>query len=227
MSILTYKEAKKFIRLDSYRDIAEKYNKIINLGVEEKWNSICALYSGTDLDPADEAYEDVEMLRLFSYRMSLMLICCLCETWEQDLYNFLKEENLDYPSENDFNRLKSSFNRSFPNLSLDSYTKIREMRSLVNAIKHGKGNSFEALKQVLGDSILADSNFGYIADDGTEHLKKQILYDDNTLTSITLKPQGKITEYYNEIISFWNDVFREIDSMGVQACLKGKSSLPD
>lgn len=213
MAVLTYSQAKRLIRIDSYREIAEEYEKILNLGIEARWNKSASLYENTDLDPADEAYDEVELLRLFKYRMSLMLICCLCETWEQDLFNFLKEEGILVSTNNEYGAVKSCFNSYFTHLSLDNYSKIKEMRDFVNAIKHGKGRSFENIKHLLGDSILADSNLGYIAEDGSEHIHKQIKYDDNVLTSITINPNGKIKEYYDSILDFWQDVFNELDNM--------------
>lgn len=213
MAILNYAQAKRLIRIDSYREIAEEYEKILNLGIEARWNKIASLYENTDLDPVDEAYDEIELLRLFKYRMSLMLICCLCETWEQDLFNFLKEEGILTSIDNEYSTVKFCFNSYFANLSLDNYSKIKEMRDFVNAIKHGKGRSFENLKQLLGDSILADSNLGYITEDGSEHIYKQIRYDDNVLTSITINPNGKIKEYYDSIVDFWHDVFNELDNL--------------
>ena len=218
MATLTYDQAKRSLLLGSYREIAEEYEAIINLGIEQRWAMVTSEFAGTDLDPAVEAEEEVELLRLFKYRMSLMLFCCLCETWEQDLCKFLKEKGALASDGIHFGGIKSAFDDYFRNLSMDDFTKISEMRTFVNAIKHGSGGSFEKLKDLLGDSILADSNLGYISNNGSESFFKQIRFDSEVLTSITLAPDGKINEYYNAIVTFWKTVFAEIDNGRVHRC---------
>lgn len=212
MSKISYEELKKYVRLEMYKEISTEYETLINEAIDNRWKIIESNYNGSDLDPADECSEDVEMLRNFKYRMTLMIICCLCETWEQDLYNFLKENNFIQSTNNCFNMLKNEL-RDALNIDLDSnkYKKLKEMRDLVNGIKHGNGPSLNRVIEEYGSDILANSNLGMINEDGTEEMIKQRHFDDNILTSITLKCDGKTKEYYQALIDFWNDVFNEID----------------
>ena len=145
-----------------------------------------------------------------------MIICCLCETWEQDLYNFLKEEKLinvmsKDDESTDYERIKNVFDESFKS-KIGKYQKLEQMRKFVNSIKHGAGPSFKKLRKELGDSVLADSNVGWIKEDGSKGRIKQHEFDSNTLTSITLVSDGKIKEYYEAIIRFWKDVFSEMEN---------------
>ena len=81
------------------------------------------------------------------------------------------------------------------------------MRALVNAIKHGEGSSLTNIRRMTADTILADSNIGIMDDNGDIHKKKQIDFDNNTLTSRTLNVDGKLKTYINAIVDFWQDVY--------------------
>ena len=159
-----------------------------------------------DEDPSDIFAEEIEDLRNLSYSMKLMNICCLSETWEQDLYNFLKEKGLISLNSNDYFNTKKLFEQIYPNCAISNYPLIVEMRALVNAIKHGEGSSLTNIRRMTGDTILADSNIGIMDDNGDIHKKKQIYFDNNTLTSRTLNVDGKLKTYINAIVDFWQDV---------------------
>ncbi len=206
MSQISYELMMQMLRKKRYSDIA-KYDKVVDLGVEAMWKDMCAVVVEHDIDPVDLLDEELEDLRNMQYSMKLMNICCLSETWEQDLYNYLKEKGLNQSNSNDYKNTKKAFEEAFPSCAISNYSKIEEMRALVNAIKHGEGNSLTNLRRITSDEILADSNIGIVAEDGRVEKKKQIEFDCNTLTSRTLKVDGRLKTYSDEIIKFWNDVF--------------------
>ena len=149
----------------------------------------------------------MENLRNIEYSMKLMNICCLSETWEQDLFSFIKEKGLTESHSNDYNVTRRRFEEEYTSCLISNYPLIVEMRALVNAIKHGEGNSFNNIRRITSDSILADSNLGVMDESGVVHRKKQIEFDSNTLTSRTLNVDGKLEIYSDAIVKFWQDVF--------------------
>ena len=81
------------------------------------------------------------------------------------------------------------------------------MRALVNAIKHGEGNSLNNIRRITSDAILADSNIGVADENGVVTRRKQIEFDPNTLTSKTLNVDGKLQIYSDAVVTFWKDVY--------------------
>ena len=205
MSQISYQQMMQMLRIQRYKEIAN-YDQVINLGINAMWKELCAKVDG-DIDPTDVFDEELENLRNLEYSMKLMNICCLSETWEQDLYNFLKEKGLVTIYSNDYKNTKRIFESAYPSCAISNCPKIEEMRALVNAIKHGEGNSLTNIRRLTGDGILADSNIGVADERGTIVKKKQIEFDNNTLTSRTLKVDGKLQEYSDAIVKFWENVF--------------------
>lgn len=205
MGKISFEDAMKENRLQNYRDIAD-YDEIIELGIETKWKTLSLQVSPPD-DPTDVFDVELDKLQQMRYSMKLMNICCLCETWEQDLYNYLKEKSLIAAKSNEYRITKQALETAYPTCKISNYNKIIEMRALVNAIKHGEGPAFDNLQAMTDGSILADSHLGAIDENGNEAFFKQIKFDKNTLTSKTLKVDGKLQEYCDEIIKFWRDVY--------------------
>jgi len=175
--------------------------------VGERWKDLCAKNAVSDNDPTEVFDEDVENVKGIMYSMKLMNICCLSETWEQDLFNFLKEKGLIEIDSNDYKNTKRIFEQAYPTCAIANYPKIVEMRTLVNAIKHGAGNSLLNLRRIASDEIFADSNIGLVDSNGTVDRKKQLDFDNNTLTSRTLNVDGKLKIYSDVIVGFWEDVY--------------------
>ena len=206
MSKINYEAMMKMLRIQRYREIAQ-YDKVINLGINAMWKDLCDKVTTPDIDPADIFDEEVVNLQHLDYSMKLMNICCLSETWEQDLYNFLKEKGLIEVYSNDYRITKKIFEQAYPSCAISNYPKIEEMRTLVNAIKHGEGNSLTNIRRLTSDAILADSNWGVEDDSGKVIKKKQIEFDGNTLTSKTLNVDGKLQIYSEAIVEFWENVY--------------------
>lgn len=206
MSKFNYESMMQMLRIQRYKEF-ENYEKVIKLGINTMWKELCDTIKNPDLDPTDIFADEMESLRNQEYSMQLMSICCLSETWEQDLYNFLKEKNLIEVYSNDYRNTKRIFETAYPTCAISNYKKIEEMRSLVNAIKHGEGNSLTDIRRITSDKILADSNIGTADESGRIIRKKLIEFDNNTLTSRTLNVDGLLPIYIKTIIKFWEDVF--------------------
>ena len=207
MSRISFESVMQDLRVKRYKDIAN-YDKVIELGVDAMWKDLCSQINESDVDPTDIFAEEMEYLKDLEYSMKLMNICCLSETWEQDLYNFIKEKGLVSVLSNDYSRTKQIFETAYPTCLISNYPLIGEMRALVNAIKHGEGNSLNNIRRLTADSILADSNIGSVDENGTLTKKKEIEFDSNTLTSRTLKIEGKLDAYSDAVVAFWGDVFQ-------------------
>lgn len=206
MSSLDYQVAMELLRKQRYEDIAN-YDMVVKLGIDAMWKELCEKAEGSGVDPVIVFEDEMENLRNIEYSMRLMNICCLSETWEQDLYNFLKEKRLITVASNDYANTKRLFEQAYPTCVISNYPEIVEMRALVNAIKHGEGNSLNNIRRITADSILADSNLGEMNESGDVVRKKQIEFDNNTLTSRTLNVDGKLKIYSDAIVRFWGDVF--------------------
>lgn len=206
MSDISYENMMQMLRIERYKEIAN-YDKVIKLGINAMWKELCDKVTTPDIDPTDIFSSEMESLKNLEYSMQLMNICCLSETWEQDLYNFLKEKGLIEIFSNDYRYTKRVFEQAYPTCPISNYPKIEEMRALVNAIKHGEGNSLTNIRRLTADSILADSNLGFADENGNIIKKKQIEFDCNTLTSRTLKVDGKLQIYSDAIVEFWKNVF--------------------
>ena len=209
MTKISYEEMNRLLRLQRYKEIS-KYSDVVKLGIDTMWKELCDRVDSPDIDPTDIFDEELENLKNIEYSMKLMNICCLSETWEQDLFNFLKEKGITESRSNDYNETKKSFEDEYSSCKISNYPLIIEMRALVNAIKHGEGRSLTNIRRLTGDSILADSNLGEIDVSGEIRRKKQIEFDGNTLTSRTLNVDGKLEIYSDAIVKFWQDVF-EVD----------------
>lgn len=206
MAKISYEKMQQMLRIERYRQMAN-YDKVVDLGVKSMWKDLCDKVTTPDVDPTDIFSEEMENLQTLEYSMKLMCICNLSETWEQDLYNFLKEKGLIEILSNDYNRTKTIFEAAYPTCAISNYPLIFEMRKLVNAIKHGEGGSLTDVRRLTADAILADSNIGEMDENGNVVRRKEIEFDANTLTSKTLNVDGKLQLYSEEIIRFWEDVF--------------------
>lgn len=207
MSKISYESMMQMLRIQRYKEMAN-YDKVINIGIDTMWKNLCESITDPDIDPTDIFDNEMENLKNLEYSMKLMNICCLSETWEQDLYNFLKEKGLIEVFSNDYRNTKKIFEQAYPTCAISNYPQIEEMRALVNAIKHGEGNSLTNIRRLTSDSILADSNIAVEDKDGRLIRKKILEFDCSTLTSRTLNVDGKLQIYIDAIVDFWENVFR-------------------
>lgn len=206
MAQISYKQMMQALRIQEYRNFID-YDRVIDLGIKKTWENLCAKITTPGIDPTDVFDEEREKLKNLQYRMNLMSICALSEMWEQDLYNFLKEKGLILVASNDYKDTKKIFEEAYASCAISKYPEILEMRALVNAIKHGEGNSLSNIRSLTRDAILADSNISIMNNNGEVVKKKQIEFDCSTLTSRTLNVSGKLQTYIDALVRFWQDVF--------------------
>ncbi|MCI1580606.1 MAG: hypothetical protein LKH93_16875 [Clostridium beijerinckii] len=165
------------------------------------------------IDPSDfvEAVQDAslekyELLSLMHYRNISMWISCMCQVWEQQLFSFIYHEALS----EGFEYTKSDLKRGFalskdifewhqqPFETLDCWPKIKELRALVNVIKHSEGESEQKLRKIRPDY--------FVQNIGIDNYDLLSLYH-STLLEATLQIKEKdFIDYYNALIGFWNEL---------------------
>lgn len=217
---LTYHDVVKSCTIDDFCDICNMYTEIVLLGIKEKEKLIKQNYAA--LSECDETCieDEYRKLNLFKYRCELLLICCLSEVWEQNLFLLLKNIYDDpqirlsgqrKPVINSYDIIKQLC-KEWLNTDIDSYKTISEMRRFTNTIKHGLGRSLEKLEQEIGESIYLDSNWGKIESCGQKQTYKEIAFACGTLNAETLNATGKLQEFVAAVEMFWIDLNNEVNS---------------
>lgn len=229
---ITYNEAACIYTTEDFQNICNMYHEIISLGMKEKIKSLENDFAKMNYDEniLEEEYQE---MCLFKYRMDLLLICCLSEVWEQNLFTLLNEniKNLktekssngnvsskskdskkaienklhEIKNNNDYGKVKELYKELFK-FDIDKYEKIEEMRYLVNAIKHGLGSSLDKLKRSKEDSLFFDSDILKYDENEKEYYKKEIEVTNTTLNSKVLNVDGKLEEYCHALKEFWLDL---------------------
>lgn len=182
---------------------------------EELWKAImdCPCTEDSYTDPGDyvdfvqdEGIERYEMLNLMHYRNMGMWIACLCQVWEQQLYSFVmneaEQEGIKYnpaDSSRGFAFTKEVFEwHQQPLEKMDSWAKIKELRLLVNVIKHAEGDSEQKLRKIRPDYFTQNVL-------GTEYDLMSLYH--TTLNEPTLMIQEKdFIDYFNALVKFWTDL---------------------
>ncbi|MNO25524.1 hypothetical protein D3C76_153640 [compost metagenome] len=151
-----------------------------------------------------ELYEN--LLRMKSNHL-LMTISLLCQTWEQQLIKFTIQEmehSFTFTQKNmDFSEVQLLFKLHGVDIEkTNSWTKIKEMRWLVNTIKHGEGISSVKLRKIRPDFFY--SNISDFLDDSIDILE---LNGAVLLDGYTLKVQEEdFYTYLNSVINFWDEM---------------------
>ena len=131
------------------------------------------------------------------YRIIVMWICCLCEVWEQQLQLFLKLEKQngdlqDNRELNWWNQVKSTYLEygiDFEKCS--SWQKLKELRLLVNVIKHGEGDSKNDLQKKRPDLFLINNTDRF-----------SLFHSSLIFPTINIS-ENDVGIYANAIIDFW------------------------
>ena len=187
---------------------AEKYK-------EELWESIMNRPCAEDewADPGDyvdfvqdKAIERYEMLSLMKYRNIGMWLSCLCQVWEQQLYSFIiheaEHEGLKYnpvDTKRGFAFTKEAFEFHQQRFEdMPAWNKIKELRLLVNVIKHAEGDSEEKLRKIRPDYFVQDIY-------GTEYDPMSLYHTTLLEPTLMIKEQDFI-DYFNALVQFWSDL---------------------
>ena len=165
------------------------------------------------IDPSDyvdfvqeKAFEQYEILALMRYRNIGMWIECLCQVWEQQLYSFIiheaQQDGIEYePSDmkKGFTFSKEVFDwhqQSFE--EMEAWGKIKELRLLVNVLKHAEGNSEQKLRVLRPDYFTKEI-------DGVQY--DLIARYHTTLIEPTLMiTKQDFIDYYDTLVKFWKDL---------------------
>ena len=193
---------------DAEKEAANYQNKLW----EDLMNKPC--YSEDDvLDPADyvdvvqeAGLEKYEILSLMHYRNISMWISCMCQVWEQQLFSFVYHEAQSEGIKYDEADLKRGFafskevfewhEQPFENLAC--WPKIKELRTLVNVIKHSEGDSEQKLRKMRTDYFEHDTGAG--------KYDLLSLYHSTLLeATLQIKDQDFI-DYYEALVAFWNEL---------------------
>ena len=179
------------------------------------WNDLMEQPCGEDdiIDPSvivesiqEEGFDKYEILYLMHYRTIGMWIACMCQVWEQQLYAFIIQEErinhiryADSDKKKGFQFAKDVFEyHNQPFESMQCWGKLKELRLLVNVIKHAEGDAEQRLRKIRPDYFTYDGGIGEI-----DLLK---LYH-STLLEPTIQIKGQdFIDYYNAIISFWDEL---------------------
>lgn len=179
---------------------------------EDLMNKPC--YNEEDaIDPADfvdsiqeAAFDKYEILSLMQYRNISMWISCMCQVWEQQLFSFVYHEAQSEGIKYDEYDLKKGYGFSKeifewhqqPFESLVCWPKIKELRALVNVIKHSEGDSEQKLRKMRPDY--------FVQDIGDKKYDLLSLYH-STLLDATLQIEDQdFIDYYDVLVAFWNEL---------------------
>lgn len=182
---------------------------------EQLWdNAMSAPCYGEDCEPDFEGIaeacqeagvERYEILSLMRYRNLGMWLSCMCQVWEQQIIRFIKREVendhlIELKKEVDFNEAKECFKlHNFDIEKMKCWNQIKELRLLVNVIKHAEGNSADRLRKIRPDYFEWEERFGFDDD--------KLKFHKTTLLEETLNITNKDFDmYYNVLVSFWGEL---------------------
>ena len=183
-------------------DEVEKYQK----DIWEDFMSTPCPCEEMDIDPSDFAVDCIEagiekyqILSVMKYRNLAMWIMCLCQVWEQQLIKFILDEarhcGLKYNDKDvskGFEFTKKAFELyGIKFESLSCWPGIKELRALVNTLKHSEGDSANKLRKLRPY---------YFQWEGTDKLE---VYGSTLLDDTLNISTNDFINYYNVLVSFW------------------------
>lgn len=157
-------------------------------------------------DVQEKAFERYEMLQLMHYRNLAAWICNLCQVWEQQLYSFVLQEAEYEGFKYDLSDTKRGFAFSKdvfewhqqPFERMPVWGKIRELRLLVNVIKHAEGDSEQKLRAVRPDYFIEEEC-------GTQY-DLMSLYHSTLLEPTLMMKEQDFIDYFDALVKFWTDL---------------------
>jgi hypothetical protein len=189
-----------------FKDIEDEAKK----HAESFYNSMLENTTDPNIDPsiiAENANEEgiyfYETLSLMKNNHLLMAISMLYHVWEQQLIDFTKSELRPYF---DFNKIKMDYSivqEIFKLHGIDicltnSWKTIRELKALVNVIKHGDGDSAERLRKIN------PKYFENCFIPGTDTL---LLYGSVLLNEYAINVyENDLYFYMDAVKSFWDEM---------------------
>lgn len=144
----------------------------------------------SDSEGWERAFVALQFMEI-QYRMELMYLCLICQMFEQFLTDIIMEK-LEIKKGIYFSEVQSLYKQyGFDFEMLKSWSKIYELRLLVNVIKHADGDSRKKLQEIRKDIFYVE--------------QKTML--KNTINDMTLNITPKeFFEYCYSIIDFINEM---------------------
>lgn len=208
-SMETHKRELSIVR--DYYDRTKVQFDDLEKETDEYANSIFQTYPATEYtDPAsiaewatDQGMERYETLSILKKNHLLMTILMLYQIWEQQLIRFTWQELRNILR---FDRKSLSYakaQRVFELHGVDicntkSWGKIRELKLLVNTIKHGDGDSAEKLRKIRPDIF----EFDLIGETETVELEGTVLLNPYALQV----EESDLLEYVEAAKAFWDEM---------------------
>ncbi|MFA5181453.1 MAG: hypothetical protein WC405_09060 [Syntrophales bacterium] len=151
--------------------------------------------------------EKYQSLSAMKFNHLLMTISMLYQAWEQQLIKFMIHELHRYIR---FDKRTVSFNdvqtvfrlHGVDILKTESWVKIRELKFLVNTIKHGDGDSANKLRKIRPDYFRFPDRFKMGKETDSLDLYGSVLFDEHSL-------QVSDTDLYSYIEAtkkFWGEM---------------------
>lgn len=170
-----------------------------------------------DTDPAfvadfagDKMLEKYEALSLMKSNHLLMTISMLYHMWEQQLIRFTIREMKQYfffeRKEMPLTHVQIIFRlHEVDILKTRAWTKLRELKALVNTIKHGDGDSADKLRKIRPDffkvHMFDGSELHIIEETDTLELCESALFGEFALQV----SEGDLHDYINAAKGFWDE----------------------
>lgn len=193
---------------DAEKEATDYQNKLWEDLMNKPYYDEDMLIDPVDLvDTVQEAgFEKYEILSLMQYRNISMWISCMCQVWEQQLFSFVYHEALREGIKYAESDLKRGFIFSKdvfewhqqPFETLACWSKVKELRALVNVIKHSEGNSEQKLRKIRPDYFELDT--------GTGKYDLLSLYHSTLLEATLQIKEQDFLDYYNALIAFWYEL---------------------
>jgi hypothetical protein len=187
----------------------------INKEAEKYADELFERYPATeDTDPAsvaewaqDRAIEKYQTLAIMKSNHLLMTISMLYHLWEQQLIKFTIHELQHYLK---FDRKSVSFSdvqlifrlHGVDILETSSWLKLRELKWLVNTIKHGDGESADKLRKIRPDFFNFPALFGSSIETDTLELYGAVLLDEYSLQV----SEEDLYTYIEAAKKFWDEM---------------------
>ena len=151
----------------------------------------------------EKGYELYETLALMKSNHLLMTISMLYHVWEQQLIKFcIKELSNDIKFEKkslDYADVKNIFEvHGIKIEDKNSWKKLRELKALVNTIKHGDGDSANKLRKIRPDFFKID----FLKNTDTLELHESVLLDEYSLQV----NEVNFIDYLNATKEFWDEM---------------------
>lgn len=183
---------------------AEAYKRELwdSISIRSNESEDCVDLSDCSESIEEATFERYSLIHLMHYRNLAAWICTLCQVWEQQLYAFIvreaQSEGLEYNPEElgcGFAFSKRVFEwHQYPLDKMSVWDKIKELRLVVNVIKHADGKSEKRLRHIKPE-IFIDEGYDLIS-----------LYHTSLLEPTLMINRQDFCEYYDALILFWKEL---------------------